>query len=105
VIDKAGSSEECSSEHSCCSQNDESTDSALTKVTSNQMGAGRCCMLAGEVDTPAVLPESMGGRASLLSEGEPPIAPNTYLRPARICNQSSIPDRGGTYLQCCALLI
>lgn len=97
--------EDCSSEHGCCSGDSDQSSDSLKRTTYNQMGAGRCCMLTGRADAPAVLPKSMIDGASLRAGSEPPFAPNRFFQSSRFFDGSPSRDRGGTYLRCCALLI
>jgi hypothetical protein len=98
-----------SSDHACCHRaNDERREmpSAIPAETFHPVaGMMPCCVLAGQALIPSVKQSAATDKDSTLTQERVPVRLNVEFRVAPLTTQALFPDRGGTYLRCCVLLI
>jgi len=103
--DASETSASMSAEHACCHRAKSAQREAISQEIVNKLAEVMPCCSAGQTSVPAIKQRAIADKANADSGAKAATPFAVELRATPVIKQTCLPDRGGTYLRCCTLLI
>jgi hypothetical protein len=94
-----------SAEHACCHSSTSARSETLPSELVRMAETMPCCLLASQIAVVAVKQSATIEKTTTLVKEKVPASLNIEFRAMPLAGRARLPDRGGTFLRCCVLLI